>query len=449
MMLPTVAAMSRQSRRVAGVASSDDWATRAGAAGVILADRLNTSTKLVGGSITASNWLLNNSTADHVSLDTSVYPTGSTGSFKFDVLNTDTTGSGDVGVYFGNITTFGNGDTFWSSVRVKAPPQMAYAPWDFDSGSGGGSHKICILSHSSGSNQINEVVVQTNYTGNSITGYWQDGASSSVLPDIGASTACSGSDFIWQPSVDRGVNPLTGNDPDTGSAWSSCAQARARYGGLYSAKSLAMWQRGLGDPLSGAVRQVPDEWITLIQRIVIGTFGTGSSRWTLWAAREGQAPELIHDKTSITLGAGPEYNTFWLLPYTSNRFAGGRKISSRTSNITGVDLYVCGLETPTGDGTLEYNATTGRFRWAGASESFGTARGYSAANNLLTLNVSSGTAAESYVVLKVNPAALPSSGTVTDTVTIASGRPDTQVNYADAIISTQIINAPGGYAPAG
>lgn len=450
MILLPPSAMGPRARRVAPPAGSDDWATLAAASGVILADRLNTPTKLVTPTtyVDATHWL-HPSTADHVSFDNTVYPGNSGGSWKFETRPTDTPNSGLVGVYFGNLTSFTQGDTFWASVRVRGDIQQAYQPWLFTAGSGGGSHKFCILSNNTGTNQVNEIVTQIAYRSNLISGYWQDGVSTAVHPDSGLATACSGSDIKWQTGIDRGANPLAGNDPDTGSAWSTCAQDRARYGGLYSSLSLAQPRDGYGDPLSGGFRQYPDEWITLIQRVTVGTWSTNSSRWTLWAAREGQAPVLIHDVTSIKLGNGPVYNTFWLLSYCSNRLSGGTSVSARTNNITGTTFYVTGNDLPTGDGTLEYNASTQRFRWAKPGGAFGTARGFSQANGILTITCNDGGGADNYITFRVDPASLPSSGTVTDTVTITNSRPYGYTWYADVIVSTQIINAPGGFAPVG
>jgi hypothetical protein len=152
---------------------------------------------------------------------------------------------------------------------------------------------------------------------------------------------------------------------------------------------------------------VPDEWITLSCRVVVGTWGTFSSRWTMWAAREGQPYVRIFDQQNIRLGAGPDLNTLWLLPYVTNRVAGGRKVGSRTNGITGAEILTVGLGTPIGAGTLEYNAATQRFRWLGTGEAFGAARGFSAANGKLTINVTSGGATESYIVLRVTPGSLP------------------------------------------
>jgi hypothetical protein len=388
-------------------------------------------------------WVLREGSQDHVTLDTSLKASSyAAGSFKFAVLNSDTTQSGNIGVPLPS--SFGEGLTVWWSIRVRAPANMVYQPWPGSSGET--AHKISIFSHSSGSNQANEVVTSVNYNRGLIGGYHQDGVQTALPPDLPSITACSNTDFKWQPAVDRGSNPLAGFDPDTGSPWSACAQDRARYGGLYSAKFLAQSKLGFGDPLTGGFRQYPDEWITITCRLIIGSWGTYSSRWTMWCAREGQPYVQLHDEQNMRLGAGPDYNTLWLLPYVTNRVPGGRKVGSRTNNITGTEILVCGLGTPIGAGTLEYVASSGLFRWKGSGESYGTAWGFSAVNGILTINVASA-GTDSYLVVKVTTSSLPASGTATDTVTIADGRPDTQVNYQDVIVSTQPINAPGQFPP--
>lgn len=436
---------------LADSAGDADWAARSTAAGVILADRLGTSAKFTPVStVDANNWVLNDGQADHVTFDSTIKPHASSGgSLKFSVLSADGANSGNFGIYFGNLATFGNGDTFWYSYRFKAPANylfQAHTVSSTDESSRG--QKISILSDRLSSSRANETVFQMTSMAGLVRGYHQDG-SSFPGEDVGASTACSGSDFNWSPEIDHGSNPLSGTNPDTGSAWSACEQDRARYGGLYSAQSLSQFMRGLGDPLSGGFRPVPGEWVTVTGRVEVGTFGTASSRFSGWAAHEGQPYQLLWDSQNITLGSGvPDYNCLWLLPYATNRQAGGRKWTSKTSNIGGITVHTVGTSTPTGDGTLEYVASTGRFRWQSAGGSFGTARGYSVANGITLINVEDGSQ-RGLVIEITNPSALPASGTTTDTVTIASGRFDTQINYCDPIISTLPINAPGGYAPAG
>lgn len=442
-----------------------DWTQRSQAPGVIQAVALSTQSELdIYGDGTVYGDPRN------ATLDTTIAPTGQAASAKISVLNTDGPNSGSIVFTFPQ--SFGAGSTFWVSYRFRVPPSFAYQPWPF-SGSGG-ANKLSITSQSPytslanqianivgvgrGSNTPWECVIQATNRNNVIGAYHQDGISTAIHEGGQAlSTPCSASDIRGQSIIDRSVSapswtnyPLTGTNPDSGAAWTACEQARRQYSELYSAYSTpgtASYRRGFGDPLSAGMKQFPNEWITVTQRITIGTFGAFNSSRTIWIAREGLPYEKIIDESGIRLGGPGPFDGHWLLPYVSDRVSGGRKISSRTSNITGATLHSCGLETPIGSGTLEYNATTQRFRWLGFGESYGPTRGFSAANNKLTFNVESAGAANSYLVVEVDPATLPSSGTVTDTVTIADGRPDTYINYAEYILSTQAINAPGGFVP--
>lgn len=424
-------------RRVAP-SSSDDWAARS--AGALAAYRLNTQGEV-------DDFKFADSTVDHISLDQTHL------CLRHDVLNTDTTASGQTSVPYG--TSFGNGSTHWVSYRVRQPAQHVYSPWPPGASA---AHKLSIISRDAngvapiGSNQVNEIVSQQNYNGGELSGYRRTGGAMGATDfapfDVAFSSPLNASDIRQQPSIDRGANPLTGNNPDTGAAWSSADQSRARYALTYGARSspgVANYVLGFGDPFSGGFRARPDEWVTITFRVIVGTFGSNDNHVTCWAAHENEPYELLWDFSNIVLGNGPDYNAINLLPYTTNRVSGGRHVSSRTNNITGCTIHVCGTSSPIGDGTLEYNATTQRFRWSGGGESFGTARGFSEANGITTIAVIAG--AGSYLVIEVVPASLPSSGTVTDTVTIADGRPDTYVLYRDVIVSATAINAPGGYAP--
>jgi hypothetical protein len=425
-----------------------DWIARSTAGGVIMANRLETAFNTnISSTPPVSLEVSKNDQPSQVVLDTAVKVAGAIGSTRMDVGANDGASSGNLRCYFGSVQTFGNGSTLWYSFRVRAPASHVYQRW-LGAGSGLGN-KLSIMSDWQSSNQVNEVVFENDGFSGIFNGYWQDGLVTAVNVQTAAVTPCSATDFRYQPEIDQGSNTLTGTNPDTGAAWTACEQARRQYGLLYSARQSAVnFAEGFGDPLVNTFRQVPDEWITLIARITIGTFGTTSSRWTVWAARDGVAPVKLWDKQSIRLGSGPAFNTLWLLPYMTNRTAGGRKVGSRTNNIGGAEILTVSNAAPVGNGTLEYNATTQRFRWLGNGESFGSERGFSVANDILTINVIGATVA-SYIVVKVTPGSLPTSGTVTDTITIANGRADTQIYYNDLIVSTQIINAPGGYPPVG
>lgn len=435
-------------RRIAPPVASDDWAARAGAAGVVLADRLGTSTKLVAGNIDATHWLLNDATSDHVTFDSSVAPSGSAGSWKVTVLPTDGSASGNIGIYFGNLLDFGPGDTCWFSFRRRATPQAAWQPYE-QSGGALTWTKLCIMSWHLSSSMPNETVLVDTYGAGVIGGYHQNGAGGFPNEETAFSSAANSSDVNSQPSTDRGANPLTGVNPDTGAAWSTWEQQRARYGILYSTRSSPRaenYREGYGDPFTGSFRDYANEWITYTCRVVIGT-NWANSQFTAWAAREGQPYHKLFDSVGITLGNSQRYTCLWLLHYRTSGIAIGRNVASRTNNITGATIHTLGNATPTGDAMLEYNASTQRFRFAGSGESFGVTRGFSSSNGILIFNATSGGAAKSYAVVEVNPALLPTSGTVTDTITVADGRPTGYCWYADTIVSTQAINAPGGYAP--
>lgn len=422
-----------------------DWITRSTATGVVYANALDsTITVDTGTNLPPTNTVVTGTTfTSKVSLDTSVKPSGQTGSMKITVLNTDGADSGSARVYFGATRTFGNGDTFWWSFRVYATEELVWQRWAGANSDTG--HKLSIMSYFAGSNQVNEIVCQGAYHADIFSTYWQDGQSTAIFPWTSAVTSCSPTDLLMTPGIDLGANTLTGTNPDTGSAWTACEQSRRQYGQLYSAFSAPDYRGGFGDYLCSGARHLPREWYTLTFRAVIGTLGTFTNRITGWYARENQAYVKFFDAQNARLGAGPNWNCLWLLPYMTNRTSGGRRITSRTSNITGITLYTVGNSTPVGNGTLSWNATTQRLTWQGFGESTGTAVGFSSANGVTTRNVCSGTTTDSYVVAKLT--GTPPVTNQTDTVTIADGRADTQINYSEVIISTLPINAPGGYAP--
>ena len=424
-----------------GGAQDADWIARSAAAGVFMANRLNDSVMLSWRQQSSPTSLAN------IVLDTSVFPAGSNGSAKWISLNTHTDSSGQMSIPFGQ--TFGNGSTVWCSFRIWAPGTHAFQLYPQDAGSGS---KLCILSRDingaapQGSNQANELVLQLTESLNLILGYWQDGNVSAVHEYESVATSVNANDLKRQPSIDRDANRLTGVNPDTGSAWTTHEQERARYGAIlsgYSSSGPANSRRGLGDPFCAGFRFYPSEWLTITQRVVVGTFGSANNRWTVWGARSGQPYVKLWDKQGITLGAGPDYNALSLTNFRSGGVAGGRRVSARTTNINGVTVHTCGPGTPIGDGLLTYTASTGRFAWAGSGQSIGLARAFSASNGINYINVVSGSATDSYLALEL-VGTLPTTDQ-NDTISIAEGRSDTQVNYADVICSTQAINAPGGF----
>jgi hypothetical protein len=438
-----------------------DWTARS--AGSAFANRLDTQTAI--DAYAFADYYLPRLPV----LSTTVKPSGASGSMRFQRLTGDTSSACLAKIPFG--VTYGEGQTFWVSYRIYADAASLFQPWPTEDVTG---RKIGIISATLQSNLNHELVVQDTNQSSRVYGYYQDGNVTAVHVGTSLSTSANSGDFA-EPYTDRSITshsgafvsyPLTGTNPDSGSSWSTdtYSQERAKYGYLYSAYSTpgtSDTRPGLGDPISGVFRYWPAEWITITQRVVCGTANSFNSRWTVWAARENGPYALMWDKQNIRLGSALSaygYNCFWPGPYVSSGIAGGRSVLSRTNNIGGITIHSCGCDasggaivgTPVGAGTLEYNATTQRFRWAGNGESFGTARGFSVANNKTRLNVVSGTSTNSWLVVEVtNSASLPSSGVVTDTVTIADGRPECNFYMADMIVSTSAINAPGGYAPVG
>ncbi len=396
-------------------ASTDDWLTRSASAA--FANRLQTQSDL-------TSWVLLNGREANCTLDTSTKVPGAAGSFRIANLNTAGPDSGDIGVPIG---PYGNGTTVWVSYRVRAPKEFTYQPWVHNAASG---QKLSILSHSSSSNQVNEVVIQqTNQLG-TFTAYHQDGGSFPSF-EVGFSSACSASDVRDQPSVDRGANLLTGTDPDTGLAWSSCQQQARQYGPLYarwSSPGTEAVRYGFGDPLTGAFRFVPDTWITVTFRVVIGTFGSANSAFTMWCALDGQPYVKLIDSSGMTLGAGPDYNRLWLLSYVTNRSGGGRRVSS-ISGISGVSAVIAAKGTHLGAGVLEYTASTGRFRFRTALDSFGAAHAFSSVNGITTINLTSSshgasTTLFSTVTLPASTITLTDGSSFPTAGTIVLGSPD-------------------------
>lgn len=411
------------------------WTAMATAAGVVFAKRFESSGDIPAllQPVAQTSFALADGTEGNVSIDSGLAPPGAAASLKFAVLNSHDSSSGSVSCYFGGTRTFSPGDTAWFSYLVYAPAEFAYAQWSLGDGP---AHKLSIFSAgpnpgsaSISSNQPNEVVNQSNNNRGILTGYQQDGLGHFNPIETSLVTSLSGSDITRQPSIDHGANPLTGTAPG-GSAWSTDEQSRARYAALYSAESLEPFSRGLGDPLDGAFRQTPNVWIRITRRIVIGTAGVANSRDTMWAAIQGNPYTLLHDKTNIKLGSGPAYDTLWLLPYTTDRSPGGRKVSATSGTIGGVTALLCSVGNALGDGVLEYVASTGLFRYHSVNDGFGAAHGFSHANGIDLINLrgdkhgfattttGSNTLPVSSLVL-ADASAFPSSGTV------VIGTPDT------------------------
>ena len=498
------------------IVQRDNWATRAADAGVVMADRLeDTLTVNTNTAYPSVNSVWRSSASSLMTRDTSIKVNGATGSQRITVLNTTTDPAIGLRCYHGATNAFDDGDTFWISFRMYHDRVHAYADWKNDGGSFTGA-KFALFADWNESHTSNEIVPGDSGGENDPGGYFDGGAFD--RSEQGESNSCSASDFRFQPNIDRSVitppeyaptYPLTGTNPDTGAAWTTCERYAAQHGTLYSVSGNPWnprYRNGYGDPFSGLVRYPANEWFTYTSRYVRGTNGA-NSQWTLWIARDGQPYELIKHVADADNSDGPTYNTVWLSTYTTARIAGGRKVSTRTNNITGVEIWNVGHSTPVGDGTLSYNASTGRLTWQARGSAVGATRGYSTANRIFIRNVESGDpsvwqantnyslldvvspsvanyrmyevvsdsgssgstqpvwpttigatvvdggitwvctrAFNNFILVKFTPSLLPSTNQA-DTVTIADGRPDTFACYNDLIVSTQQIMSPNGDYP--
>jgi hypothetical protein len=438
-----------------GSGGDADWIARSTAAGVVRANRMEDSATLV-------DWLVNDSTADHVSIDTTVKVPNAAGSIRFEVLNADDSASGSICVPFG--ASLGEGDVLWYSYRIRCSLYFAYGSWYRSSDSG---PKFSIMSRDAngaaptGSVQGNTVVDQINYSGGIVTGYNYD---PSIFSWDDFYTSSAGGDFKWQGEVDNSIDrltwvtyPLTGNNPETGAAWTSYQQERRRYGGTYLGKTQSSFpfRIGFGDPLSGGFRPLPDEWITYTFRVAVGAWDTANSRITKWAAREGQRYYLLNDQQNITLGTGPDYNGLTILPYTSHRAPGGRTAGA-LSGISGVSVLNLAPGTHLGTASLEYTASTGAWRFATAHDNFGTARFFSAANGITIINIASSSDAISTTlsagvtlpqgtISLASTSGLPTSGTIIlGTANTASGGIGEQLVQYTGISGNNLTGCSGG-----
>jgi len=428
---------------------SDDWAARSTAAGVVRAVSLRTSDQ-----VDTFKW---SSSSARCSFDAVLE------AFRIEALNADGESGPAAVIKFGG--SYSDGNTYWLSVRARMDAVMAYYDFPQDDGSRP-RPKIAIISQANadgalnglGSNPENgNLVIERTYGNGVSQGYYYD--ESLAYNDFPKGfTSVNSATSILQGAIDNGANPLTGNNPTTGAAWSAEIQEQARYGGLIDSETFANeFGYGIGDVLTGAQRNTHDEWMTFTSRIAIGHFGSPDSGWDQWIAYDGQPYRHVWSARNLTLGNGsaPNHTGIWLTPYRTHGTAGGTRITANDTNITGVTYQVCGRDTPAGVGVLEYDAATQRFRWHGNGESFGTAIGFSSnidgsGKTKLTFRVPASGAGNhgSCVVITVNPASLPGSGTTTDNVTIAAdARPTAAVFYKDFIESLSPINAPGGFAP--
>ena len=194
------------------------------------------------------------------------------GSYRVDILEIDSTLSGEKNLYlFTDEHELGAGEEVYIQFRQYFPAFMIDHVWEGDHDSRAAqSFKSLIVSSShsttggDGSNTNSEHVIQGSKQRGYIQGYHQDGNSSAIYWSKNLSTACSGTDIAHQPAIDRNI----GNAPST------CAEAEAKYGGLFSTDN-----EYVGRALEGSgafnYHKVPGvgNWVTFKLRIKIDPTG--------------------------------------------------------------------------------------------------------------------------------------------------------------------------------
>lgn len=371
--------------------------------------------------------------------DTTIKPTGAAASTRFVTEGDD--GEGNVNMRF-PIGPYVLGDVFWTYYQVRLDSKLATQAF-LNSGGNHSDMKYSILSAFAASFQDWEVVAQNNQNAQMVSGYYQTGTDPQFVQwDTTVSMQPSGSDIMYQPELDNGSNPLTGTDPDDGSAWSTSEQQRGRYGFPYNLSTgAADFAQGIGDPIGGYFRARPGEWIGILQRVEILGWDSPVNKISVWAHYDGQPYVQLFNTSTARIGGPGPFDGLWLTNFCSDRVAGGRRVSTRETDVSGVTIHAVGPGTPTGDGTLSYSSSTGRLTWTANGQSAGTARGASATKRWLNLKGASGS--NNHLSVEVDVAQLPATSQ-SDTITIASGRDDTFSNYAEVIVSRQDIKAPGG-----
>lgn len=287
-----------------------DWQERSSGPGVVNAIRFDSAADVANG-------VLIDGLQDRVSWTNEIKTSGS-GALRFDVLNSDAANSGNWRWYLKpDQSSFGAGDEFYVQYRYYSTEDMwRYKP---DHGSGTGGYKLSIVSHWSSSNQANEIVTQnTNYRGFPQL-YWQDGRAFVDAQEV-RNTPCNSGNFVFQNAIDRG----TPSNPST------CAEYAQRYGPLYDYGSGSdfpsagdITNQGGGHPNADAamagVAMPTNDWMTILTRIRVGTFGTSSSEIDVWIARNGEDYVKTQEYRNVLLGAGPDFNALWLLPYDTGK----------------------------------------------------------------------------------------------------------------------------------
>jgi hypothetical protein len=292
-----------------------DWIARSTAPGVLFTERFNDASRLVlsqaAGGSDSNGYIWTQ--ASNISHEKTIKRSGG-GSAKVFIPASAGADAGSLRLPLGQLR--GNGTTTYYQFSIYTSEAfLRYKP-TYSSGSGG--WKQAIISHTSGSNQNNEVVPQDSNRRGFPHLYWQDGAVTAVTDD----TLFNGSNFKFTPEVDRGVpaSPANGGDNER------------RFGPIYSAPHLTdgstplvgtdVFSRGYPSPWARLAVDtwVPNGWYTILLRVTIGTLGSFNSTIELWGCQTGGEYQLLQSATGIRLGTGNGgHNAIWLLPYETNR----------------------------------------------------------------------------------------------------------------------------------
>jgi len=235
-------------------------------------------------------------------------------------------------------TGFNEGSVFEVSYRLYVPASMRNRIW-----LGGGGWKTAIISHDRGSNQSFEIVHQNSAQRGYPHGYTQNPPNTLGWDVSFYGAGCTAwPDYKHQPAINRGANPLTGNNPDTGQPWTACQQEWAQYGGTYGygasgypdtipgTRIWKYWERmGTAQKPIGPVLYPADNWIALKTTVHLNSYTQATNRVQVYAARREHTDwQLVADLQNRLLptsdnGGGYKirYNCLWLTPFNTGKQA--------------------------------------------------------------------------------------------------------------------------------
>ena len=390
--------------------------------------------------------------------DSTIAPPTFSGSMRIDTAATDGAASGEAQVAWGG-NSYTTGQTVYVYRAMMQNAAHAYTPWSASNAIAQSFDKRDIISNTVGSHTNFELVHANQEWANLIgSGYFNQNDGTTPPVQTTFNTPCQNGDIRWLTNIDYGSNPLNGTDPDSGSAWTACQQARGEYSLLYSALGAPNFARGIGDPIGGGPRFEPGYFWQIQDRVDIGTPGTLSTRWRRYVARWGCPWVKVHD-LMVNLGAdgavggnGLIFNCIYLLPYATLRTPGdGAHVVSRTGTMASAfDIAACGWLSAAGSGTLTFYPPN-KFGWASSGHAEGSHYGFSAPNSRYLVNAICQSTAQGEDCLSLyvkNPAALPG-GQTSETVVIGSGRPATSIYYGPVLVGATPQSGAGGHLPIG